>query len=95
MESCYTVEKEFIRLAVKVIPGSSKSEIKEMKEGRLRIRIAAAPQDNKANDELISFLAETFGCAKKEVVILYGEKSRVKTLRLPLSVKNKLDGIIE
>ena len=94
MESCYAVEKDFIRLAVKVTPGSSKSEIKETKEGRLRIRIAAAPEDNRANDELKLFLSGVLGCAKKEVVILSGEKSRVKTLRLPIYVKEKLEKLI-
>ena len=94
MESCYAIEKDFIRLAVKAAPGSSKSEIKEISQGLLRIRIAAAPQDNRANEELKSFLADTLGCARKEVVILTGEKSRVKTLRLPLCVRERLEALL-
>lgn len=50
-----------------------------MREGRLRVKIAAAPEDGKANAALVSFLAETLGLAKKEISIIRGEKSRLKT----------------
>ncbi|MCL2473208.1 MAG: DUF167 domain-containing protein, partial [Treponema sp.] len=62
--------------------------------GRLKIRIAAAPEDGKANEELRSFLAKTLGLRKNDIIIESGEKSRQKTLRLPLSVKGKLDTIL-
>jgi len=93
MEYCYTIN-ETIKLAVKAIPGSSKSGITGVSGGRLRIKIAAAPEHNKANDELKSFLADVLGCAKKEVAIPAGEKSRMKTVSLPLHVRDKLDLLI-
>jgi uncharacterized protein (TIGR00251 family) len=74
-------------LDVQVTPGSSKNEILDVRGGRLRIKIAAAPEDGKANAELIAFLAKTLGIAKKEIAIIRGEKSRLKTAlftRLPL-----------
>ena len=94
MNNCYAIEKDNIRLMVKVVPGSSKSEIKEIKDNRLRIRIAAAPEDNRANDELRSFLSSVLCCPKKEISILSGEKSRLKTLSLPLGVSKKLEELI-
>jgi uncharacterized protein (TIGR00251 family) len=66
-------------LDIKVTPGASKNEILDVREGRLRIRIAAAPEDGKANAELVSFLARTLDVAKKEITIVRGEKSRLKT----------------
>lgn len=70
-------------LEVKVVPGASKTEIMDIQEGRLRLRVAAAPEDGKANLELRSFLAKKVGCPKKDVLIVSGEKSRLKTLSFP------------
>jgi uncharacterized protein (TIGR00251 family) len=67
-------------LDIKVTPGTSKNEILDVREGRLRVRIAAAPEDGKANAELMSFLAKTLGIAKKDITIFCGEKSRLKTV---------------
>jgi len=94
MTNLYPIENDIIKLAVKIIPGSSKSEIKNVRDGRLRIRIAAVPEDNKANEELKSFLAKSLGCAKKDVLIVAGEKSRLKTISLPLCVKMNLDKLV-
>jgi uncharacterized protein (TIGR00251 family) len=66
-------------LDIKVTPGASKNEVLDVREGRLRVKIAAAPEDGKANAELVSFLAKTLGIAKKDVTIIHGEKSRLKT----------------
>ena len=66
-------------LDIKVTPGASKNEILDAREGRLRVKIAAAPEDGKANAALVSFLAETLGLAKKDITIIRGEKSRLKT----------------
>jgi uncharacterized protein (TIGR00251 family) len=78
-----------LRLNVKVSPGSSKTELSGVHEGRLRIRVAAAPEDGKANECLVAFLAKLFGCPKKEITIKSGEKSRLKTVCLPLRCLEK------
>ena len=70
-------------LDVKVVPGASKTEIMDAQGGRLRLRVAAPPEDGKANVELRAFLAKKVGCAKKDVLIVSGEKSRLKTLYFP------------
>jgi uncharacterized protein (TIGR00251 family) len=64
-----------------------------MRENRLRIKIAAAPENGKANAELCAFLAKLLSCAKKDVVLKTGEKSRLKTVMLPLGVKQKLEAL--
>jgi len=94
MESCFVLRGDNIHLFIQVVPGASRNEIKEVHGGRLKIRIAAAPEDNKANEELRAFLAQTLGCPKKDVVIHSGEKSRLKTLCLPLEVKERLEVLI-
>lgn len=77
-------------LDIKAVPGASKSAIGEVKEGRLKVKIAAAPEDGKANEALRSFLAKTLRIPKKDIELVSGEKSRLKTLRLPVSVMEKL-----
>jgi len=85
---------DFIFLDIKAVPGASKSALGEVQEGRLKVRIAAAPEDGKANEELRSFLAKNLGIPKKDIALESGEKYRLKTLRLPASVIEKLEAII-
>ena len=94
LDTCYSIKGNALHLLIRAVPGSSKTEIKEIHEGRLKIKIAAAPEDNKANEELRSFLAKTLDCAKKDVVLYSGEKSRLKTLCLPLGLKGKLEDFL-
>jgi uncharacterized protein (TIGR00251 family) len=84
-----------LNLDVKVIPGSSKTEITGLHDGRLRIKIAAAPEDGKANECLAAFLAKLLGCRKKEIAIKSGEKSPRKTLILPARYVEKAAGLAE
>ena len=87
----YHVEGDAIHLAVKALPGASKTEFAGIKDGRLRVKIAAAPENGRANAELAAFLAGVLGCPKRDVVLLRGEKSRLKTVALPLACKVRLD----
>ena len=94
MNNFIRVSGDFLLLNIKVIPGASKSAIGELSEGRLKIRVAAAPEGGKANEELCSFLAKSLRLIKKDVTLVSGEKSRLKTLRLPVSAKDSITGII-
>ncbi|MDR1149717.1 MAG: DUF167 domain-containing protein [Spirochaetaceae bacterium] len=88
-ETFFQVKDGALELKLKVNPGSSKTELLGIKEDRLYIKIAASPEDGKANACLAAFLSKLFGCPKKEIVIKSGEKSRLKTIRLPLSCLEK------
>jgi len=94
MDSCIRASGDFLFIDIKAVPGASKSALGEIREGRLKIRIAAAPEDGKANEELRSFIAKTLGLPKKELVLEAGEKSRLKTLRIPASAKEKLESLL-
>jgi uncharacterized protein (TIGR00251 family) len=94
MESCYRISENVLVLNVKAVPGASRSECVEVKDGRLRIRIAAAPEDGKANEELRFFLAKALRCPKKDITVRSGEKSRLKTLALPPVYKEKLESLV-
>ena len=86
-------EGDRVLLEVKVVPSASRTEIVGEKDGRLRVRVAAAPEDGKANLELRSFFAKLLGCSRSEACLVRGEKSRLKTLSFPASVAEKLKAI--
>ena len=94
MLNCYSITTDSIHLDLKVTPGASKNEFAGIRDERLCVRIAAAPQDGKANAGLIAFIAKTLNCAKRDVVLVKGEKSRLKTIALPLSYVEKLNEIL-
>jgi uncharacterized protein YggU (UPF0235/DUF167 family) len=58
------------------------------------VRIAKAPEDGRANEELRGFFAAALGCPKREVILQSGEKSRLKTLSLPPACREKLQALI-
>ena len=59
------------------------------------MRIAAAPEDGRANAELAAFFSKSLGCAKRDVTILHGEKSRLKTLAVPLAYRLQWEKIVK
>jgi len=94
MENWFSAANDSIRIEIKAVPGSSKTEIAGIRDNRLCIRIAAAPEDGKANACLCEFLAKTLGCAKRNVAVIKGEKSRLKTVEVPAGCEGKLKGLI-
>ena len=72
-----------IQIELKVIPGASKNEFAGVRDNRLCVKIAAPPEDGRANDSLRAFLAKSLGCSKRDVVLVKGEKSRLKTVTIP------------
>ena len=76
-------EKGAVAFTVRVRPGVSVSTIRGvMDDGSIKIDIAAVPERGKANAELLRFLAEEFGVSKNTVVIVSGETSTVKAIRI-------------
>ena len=69
-------------MAVKVQPRASRTEIGSVVQNELQIRVTAPPVDSAANTALIRFLAELLDCPKSQVVILRGQNSRHKLVRL-------------
>jgi uncharacterized protein (TIGR00251 family) len=78
---------------IKAQPGAGKTEAGEIKDGRLKVRIAAAPEDGKANAELCRFLAAALGCARSMVRVAAGQKSRLKTVEAPLSCRERAEAL--
>jgi uncharacterized protein (TIGR00251 family) len=66
-----------------VITRSPKSEIAgELADGTLKVKIAAPPENCKANEELRRFLAAYYGIPRKDVIIVSGQTSALKLVRI-------------
>lgn len=77
-----------MKLRIRATPNAKRSELigweEDPQAGRiLRVRIAAAPVDGRANAELRDFLAKTLGLPKSKVLLEKGGSSRFKTFEIP------------
>ena len=65
-------------ILLKVQPRASRSEIVGVLGSALKIRLAGAPVDGKANAELVHFLSKLLRIPQAGVVLLRGETSKQK-----------------
>ena len=69
-------------LEVKVVPKSSRTQIAGALGDKLKIKLRAAPEKGKANDELVKFLSSRLGVKKNQVQIISGQASASKQVRI-------------
>lgn len=82
--------KEGVMFTVKVVPGSSRTQIAGPMGQMLKIKVAAAPEKGKANDCLVDFLAEKLGVRKNAIAIVSGHTSPVKQIRIETMTSDKI-----
>lgn len=91
-------------LKVRVAPGARRTSVGgAWMDGagtrRLVVRVAAPPEDGKANAAVCAATAVAFGLPKGAVAVTAGAKSRLKTLSLESSdaaaLKARLDALME
>lgn len=78
---------EALRLALRVSPRSSRPGIGGWREGgdgrrELEVRVAAAPTDGAANDEMVKLLAKALGVPRSAVAIASGATGRHKIVTI-------------
>ena len=72
-----------IDLRIKVIPRAKKTEMAGvLEDGSLKIKVAAVPEDGRANKELCDFLARHYGVARIQVELIAGATSTRKLIRV-------------
>ncbi|MGE3840748.1 MAG: DUF167 domain-containing protein [Vicinamibacterales bacterium] len=67
-------------LRIKVIPRAGRTGLGGLRDGALLVRLAAAPVDGAANDELLEFLASRLLVARRHLTLTLGERSRDKVV---------------
>jgi hypothetical protein len=71
-----------VEIDVRVIPRAGRSGLGGERDGRLLVRLSAAPVEGAANDALIELFATLFHLPKRSIRIVAGEKSRTKRIAL-------------
>jgi len=66
----------------KVVPGSSRTVVAGVLEDMVKVRVAAAPEKGKANQCLVTFLADQLGVKKNDIEIVSGKTRPVKQVRV-------------
>ncbi len=70
-------------LAIRVTPRASRNEISEiLSDGTVRIRLMAPPVEGKANEALVSFLADVLDVPRSKIEIVAGETGRDKLVSI-------------
>lgn len=71
-----------VRILLKVVPGSRKSQLVGMLGDRLKIKVASPPEDGRANREVCELLASHFGVPARNVTIIAGQTRPEKSARI-------------
>jgi len=71
-----------VMLIVHAQPGARRTEVVGRHGDAVKIRVAAPPVDDRANEALVAFVAEMFGLRTAAVSVRSGGSSRHKRLRL-------------
>ena len=70
------------RLRLRVSPGASRSAIVGRHGDGWKVRVAAPPEDGKANAAVLALLADTLALPRASVTLVLGGGSRDKTVEL-------------
>lgn len=85
-----------VAIAVRVTTRASKTSVGPVKDGRLLVRVTAAPVDHAANDALRLAIADALDLPRRAVQIAGGLSSRNKTVQVagvtPVTVSERLGG---
>ncbi len=69
-------------LHLQVQPRAKQTEIIGLHGPYLKIKLAALPAENAANEELMKFLADKFGIPQQNITLLQGRKSHYKIIKV-------------
>jgi uncharacterized protein (TIGR00251 family) len=75
-------QKDGVSLAVKLQPRASSSEIGDLADDELRIRVTVPPVDAQANEALLRLLADTLNCPRGKAGLISGHTSRHKVVKV-------------
>ncbi|MEO8601905.1 MAG: DUF167 family protein [bacterium] len=77
-----TVTPTAVRLALRVQPRAARSRVVGRHGAALKVQIAAPPAEGAANAAVVALLADWLGVARRQVVILQGERGRDKLIEV-------------
>jgi uncharacterized protein (TIGR00251 family) len=63
-------------------PASKQDAIGKPKGAQLKVSVTAAPENGKATDHMVRFLAPLFGVAARDIEVVFGRENVNKQLRI-------------
>lgn len=81
-ESFYGWDGDVLVLNILGKPAASKDAIGKPKGTQLKVSVTAAPQDGRATDHMLRFLAPLFGVAVRDIEVVFGRENVNKQLRI-------------
>ena len=76
------MEPSTTRLRVRVSPSARRTEIAGRHGDGWKVRVAAPPEDGRANEAVLRLLAERLGLPRRAVAIVSGHTAREKVVEL-------------
>ena len=77
------MDKGEVYLRLKARPGAPKTEFKAiMDDETIKVDVAAAPENGRANEELVAWLAKELGVEKSAVKVISGAGDRLKLIKI-------------
>lgn len=70
------------RIAVRVSPGSRRSEVVGRHGNAWKVRVAAPPERGRTNAALVELLARTLGLPRERVTVLSGASGKDKVIEV-------------
>jgi uncharacterized protein YggU (UPF0235/DUF167 family) len=72
-------------------PGSKKESLVVSAEGSLVVKTHSRPIDGEANNAIVEMVAKYFGIAKSKIIIIRGDKSKNKRIKLLVEITANKD----
>lgn len=73
---------EYVDIRLKVVPGSRRDEVVGSYGDRLKVKVAAPPEDGKANAAVCKLIAKKLGIPPRDIQIIAGTTNPEKTARI-------------
>lgn len=83
-----------MRVAIRVRPGASRTEVGGSHDGALVVRVAARAVDGKATEAALRAVAEAFGLRRRAVELVSGATSRTKVVDVAGGSREVLDALL-
>ncbi len=71
-----------VAIAVKAVPGASRSKVVRVLGDRLKVAVTAPPEGGKANNALCALLADVFNVPPRDVRVTAGQTRPQKTVQV-------------
>jgi uncharacterized protein len=89
------VDRPTTRLRLRVAPGAGRASVVGRHGDAWKLRVAAAPERGKANEAVVTLLAETLALPRSGVVLVSGAGSRDKIVELTGLAPAEIDRRLE